>query len=268
MYRRSPHWNLVFEDGRAIASAGGDELYLLDELDEAQAKRLCDAWHAGALDGLGASDPLAPMLVELARLGVLTATARAPTPEATLRYGLRGLDATGLAGLARLVDELGRAHGRLARDDEHAELIVWFRAGGRLVDSLGDYRAVRAPHLFVDVAYHHTLSLGPLVWPGETACLGCYAGRIRHAWGDPEPPPEPLAAGHAPLIAALVVEQLAQFQSTGSCPSLVERAIAFNLPRLSTRSERVHRLPWCPYCFPGETPYGAGSFALPWRANP
>jgi hypothetical protein len=267
MYRPSPHWNLLLEDDRAIASAGGDELYLLDELDAAEAKRLVAAWQAGTLDALAPSDALAPMLAQLARLGVLVATPRAPAPGEGLRYAVRGLGPAH-AALARLVDELARAHGSLARDDERPDLIVWFRVAGRLLDALGDYGAVRAPQLFVDAAYHHTLSLGPLVWPGETACLGCYSGRIRHAWGDPEPPPEPLAAGHTPLVAALVVEQLAQFQATGSCPALVERAVSFNLPALATRSERVHRLPWCPYCFPGDTPYGAGSFALPWRASP
>ncbi|HZS37851.1 MAG TPA: hypothetical protein VFF06_13530 [Polyangia bacterium] len=264
MYRPSPNWTLLYEDDRAIASAGADELYLLDELDGAQARRLVEAWRAGTLDALAGGE-LRPMLEKLAQLGVLLKVARAPG--GTLRYAVRGLGAEH-AALERLIGELAREAGGLQRSDEDPDLIAWFRAGGTLLDALGDYRAVRAPHLFVDVAYHHTLSLGPLVWPGETACLGCYGGRIRHVWGDPEPPRAPLAAAHAPLIAALVVEQLRQFAATGSCPALVERAVAFNLPSLETRAERVHRLPWCPFCFPPETPYGAGSFALPWMVNP
>jgi hypothetical protein len=267
MLRPSPHWTLLLEGDRAIASAGGDELYLLDELSGDQARRLVEAWRAGALDGAAAD--LAPMIDKLARLGVVVKTTRAPSPANELRYGVRGLGEAH-APLARLVDQLAQTSAGLRRDDARAELIVCMRASGTLFDALTDYEQVKTPHVFVDVAYHHTLSLGPLVWPGETACLSCYAGRIRHAWGDPAAPPEPLAAEHAPLVAALVVDQLRQFAATGSCPALVERAVAFHLPSLETKSERVHRLPWCPRCFPGDAPYGAGSFALPWfeKVNP
>jgi bacteriocin biosynthesis cyclodehydratase domain-containing protein len=147
-----------------------------------------------------------------------------------------------------------------------ADLLVWIRTRTSLLDTLGDYATVRVPHLLVDLAYHHTLSIGPLVWPGDTACLGCFGGRIRHLWGDPTPPAAPRALAALPLAASLVQTELDVFRERGSCPALVERAVVLDLETLTTRVERVHRLPWCPFCFPPGAEHGAGSFALPWAA--
>ena len=35
-----------------------------------------------------------------------------------------------------------------------------------------DYAQIYKPHLFVDLTFHHIISIGPLVFPGATACLG------------------------------------------------------------------------------------------------
>ncbi len=260
MYQMSPQWTLLLEEDQLVASAGADELYLVDEASPVEARALHGAWRSGqpgTFDALGAA--FAPLLGKLEKLGALQRTRR--PPGATLRFALRAPVAIGVALDALLETDLQHT------DERDAELLVWVRASGTLMETLEPYATVRLPHLFVDLAYHHTISLGPLVWPGETACLGCLAGRIRHTWGDPEPPPAPEASTHVALAAALVREQLAEYRRLGSCPQLVERTVSFNVSTLATRTERVHRLPWCPWCFPGETPYGAGSFALPWARS-
>lgn len=40
------------------------------------------------------------------------------------------------------------------------------------------YQSIAKPHPLVHLAFHHTLSLGPLVFPGETACVACLQGRV------------------------------------------------------------------------------------------
>jgi bacteriocin biosynthesis cyclodehydratase domain-containing protein len=261
----SAGWTLLLEDGRLIASAGADALYLLDQLDALDARALHDAWHADSLAKLVGKHDAA--LDALSRIGALAAP---PPAAATVRFSveLSSADAAQAAALALAFDALcdpARAAPSLIRvDGNRADLVVLVRGGGTLLDAAECAGKLRVPHLFVDVAYHHTISLGPLVWPGETACLQCLAGRIRHGWGDPAPPPAPFVSERAGLIAALVREELERFAVTGSCARLVERTVSIDLATWATRGERVHRLPWCRACFPSETAYGTGAFALPW----
>jgi bacteriocin biosynthesis cyclodehydratase domain-containing protein len=266
-YRKSPEWTLLLEADQLVASAGADELYLVDEVQPAEARALHRAFGDDTLAALPAAYDA--ILRKLERLGAIVRAQPVAGPR--LRASVRsagGSDAAAAPVAAAIAAAIeADADGGLARVDEReAELVVWVRGAGTLFDAIGGeaYARLRTPHLFVDLAYHHTISIGPLVWPGETACLGCLTGRIRHTWGDPEPPPAPRASAHAGLAAALVLEQLREFRRSGSCPTLVERTVSLNPSTLETRSERVHRLPWCPFCFPAETPYGAGSFALPW----
>jgi bacteriocin biosynthesis cyclodehydratase domain-containing protein len=258
--RNHPAWRLLLEDDKLIAVAGADELYLVDEVDAAGARALHDAWQAEAWEPLAAG-PLGAAVAKLERLGAIQRTLSGPRP--ALSYAVLAVgDAGAFAGRLGALVEAGIAEAPLAT----ADVVVIVRAAGPLL-ALGDAAAgLRVPHLLIDVAYHHTVSIGPLVWPGETACLVCLAGRIRHAWGDPEPPPAP-AAGASPLATALVADALWELRRTGGCAALVERTVAFDLARLTSKSERVHRLPWCPRCFPEERPHGAGSFALPWKGS-
>jgi bacteriocin biosynthesis cyclodehydratase domain-containing protein len=255
----SPHWTLFVEDERLIASAGGDAHYLVDEASPAEAHALAQAFAAGRLGALAPS--LEPLVAKLAALGALVHAGSRPEP--TLAWSLRGPEP-----LARAVAELGRteAGAQLERVEEGAaQLIVLVRTRGTLLELLDEAGPpLEAPHLLLDLAYQRTIALGPLVFPGETACLSCLAGRIRRAWGDPPPPAAPEAAQHVGLAAALVRQQLATFAREGSCPALVERTVAYDLATLESRGERVHRLPWCPRCFPPEQAYGTGQFALPW----
>jgi hypothetical protein len=253
----------MLESGRLVMLAGADELYLVDELDGALAARFHDAFQRDALDELARSEPSVATLLE--RLSVAGAVHRglAAAPD-LVRYGWLAIGESSTAFMAR-VDALASAHAGLVRAElEQASLVLVVRADASWRATLDRTQALEVPHVLVDLAYRSTVGLGPLVWPGSTACLGCFAGRITSAWGDPEPPPAPGATDHVELVAALVLEQLRTFQRTGSCDALVERALTLDVVSFQTRRDLVHRLPWCPRCFPAHEPHGSGSFALPW----
>lgn len=256
----SPAWTTLLDGGQLILSGGADAHFLVDEVDAQGAERVHRAWHAGAIGELEGDPALRPVLEAFARLGAVACARRAP---GTLRCDLV------FAGdrddeLAALLRAFAGKHGvRIEGAADPAELVVVCRTNADLL-AAAKSAPPGAPHLLVDVAFQHTVSIGPLVWPGETACIGCLAGRIASAWGDPRPPPAPAAGEARELVAALVVEKLRQFASFGTCPSLVERAVAIDLATLETRSDRVHRLPWCPSCFPEGAPAGGGTLPLPW----
>jgi bacteriocin biosynthesis cyclodehydratase domain-containing protein len=110
------------------------------------------------------------------------------------------------------------------------------------------------------VAYHHTVSLGPLVVAGETACFACLAGRIGAAWGDPAPPERPAVLGGAGLAAALAVRELEAV--AGGDVRLANATAAYDLASHRVLVETLYRLPWCPIC--GDRSAPEGPIALPW----
>lgn len=266
MLRPSPEWTLVVEEGRLILSGGADALYLVDEVTGAAAEALAEAFARDRLDALAQAQPaVARALVRLERIGAIV-RAR-PAPATPLRAALVGVPA--LDGeLARTIAQLAGAEAAIVTEGPALTVVV--RASGTLASLAEACAGLAGPHLLVDVAHHETIVLGPLVWPSETACVSCLAGRVVRAWGDPPPPPSPRAGQSRALVAALVVEELRRFAALGDLPRLVERTTAIDLATWRSRTERVHRLPWCPRCFPVETdgaaaaPHGAGSFALPW----
>jgi len=265
MLRPSPEWTLVLEEGRLILSGGADALYLVDEVSGAAATALAEAFAADRLEALDVPGlGLERALVRLERIGAIV-RAR-PTPAAPFAVALGGTPAAIDAALVSTIALLA-GDGVSIVTDGAAALTVLVRVSGTLAELAESSARLDGPHLLVDVAQRETLVLGPLVWPGETACLSCLAGRVVRAWGDPPAPTAPRASRAHALIAGIVVEELRRFAALGDLPRLVERTTAIELETWRTRSERVHRLPWCPRCFPtgpeGRA-YGAGSFALPW----
>ena len=152
----------------------------------------------------------------------------------------------------------------LADDPGVADLLVIIRSSSPLTDLIEQYEEIDLPHLFVDIAYDHTISLGPLVFPGQTACLRCFVMRITRNWGDAQPPLDSGASDSTELIAALVFEQVKTFQKIGSCPELVEKSWSFNLRAMTAQTDAIFRLPWCPTCFPQGAGPEAGALSLPW----
>lgn len=249
---------MFLEGDRLVASGGADALFLLDELDPAQARALHELWQGGDLRSVPAE--LEPAVRDLARLGAIVP---AVEPAPTLAFDLAALGDA--AAVVAAVDALlGQARTLQRVEPAESRLTVLVRAGGSLLEAAKLAEGWTRPHLLVDLAYHHTTSIGPLVFPGETACLTCLAGRIRFAWGDPQAPPRALASRRAALAAGWIVDQLGVFRDTGTCSGLVARALALDLEGLTARAERVHRLPWCDACYPDERGLGSGRVLLSW----
>lgn len=134
----------------------------------------------------------------------------------------------------------------------------------QLLETAG-YRSVTTPHLLVDVAFHHTISLGPLVFPSETACLACLEGRIATRWGDESPPPAPRVAteyaGFVRELIALEVGRIARGET-----SLTNATIAWDVDARTVTKNQLLKVPLCPMCAHGSDKDN-GSLLLPWRRN-
>jgi bacteriocin biosynthesis cyclodehydratase domain-containing protein len=104
------------------------------------------------------------------------------------------------------------------------------------------------PHLLVDAAYHHTLSLGPLVVPGDTSCLSCLVLRVWPSWGDDPPPSQPAATRRPGLLSAVVAAEIDKVAAGDT--GLVNRTVAVNLITWRTTEGTLLKAPWCPECSP------------------
>lgn len=132
---------------------------------------------------------------------------------------------------------------------EEADLLVVVRTSSSLPAILEalDYANVSTPHLLVDAGFHHTLSIGPLVFPGETACLACLHGRITERWGVAEETPEPLAAhDYRALIAALAATEIARFAAGDT--SLAHKTVVWNMAERTATAHQLLRVPLCAMC--------------------
>ena len=116
--------------------------------------------------------------------------------------------------------------------------MLFVRTDGRLADLCDDgYASLRAPHLLLDLAFDHTLCLGPLVFAGETACLACLASRVAHGWGDAAPPPRPRMAQQHMLAAGLValaIERILRHEDR----ALVNRTVAYDFAAFTRAVEQ------------------------------
>jgi bacteriocin biosynthesis cyclodehydratase domain-containing protein len=259
----SPQWTLFMDAGRLFASAGADEMYLLDSLDAAQAEKLLQACRSGDLDRIGDEDAaFAPIVAQLLEIGALFRGRRAPLARMALALRWSGAPLPGLQ--TGLLEQPGSETWAWTSADDEADLCLIVRTNGSLAQAAEAVADVRTPHLLVDLAYQHTLSLGPLVKRGQTACLACFAGRITRHWGDQPVPQSPGMLEHHRLAASLVALQVQRFQRFGTCPELIERLWSMDLNSLSSRFDALHRLPWCPQCFPDQAAMDGGRLPLPW----
>lgn len=102
-------------------------------------------------------------------------------------------------------------------------------------------------HLFVDLSFHHTVSIGPLVVPHETPCVSCLAGRVTQRWGQSDPPAEPaVSSSYARLSAALIATEIERVTSGDT--SLVGWTSSWNLADRTARRDWLLTTAACPVC--------------------
>jgi bacteriocin biosynthesis cyclodehydratase domain-containing protein len=243
-FEPSPQWSVTYNDGTLILSGGADQLFALEGVDAATAAEIVGLWSSGP-------PPTTPRALEIAgQLTDLGICRRTLTVTAPPRFALIGGGELSAAIETVLIKGLGA---RIS--DDHADLLIFVRTGGRLVETYPDGMLPATPHVLIDAAYHHTFSIGPLVVPGDTACLACLAGRIGYLWGDPPAPERPAIQRHLTLlaeIAALEIERIA-----GGDLGLAGQTVAYDFERRCVITGSVYKLPWCPVCGDGNEPDGS-----------
>ncbi|MEK8031990.1 hypothetical protein AACH06_14275 [Ideonella sp. DXS29W] len=253
IWHANPQWRLDIHDDHLVVSAGADEVYLVDEAPADTLATLMQAWQDQRCGSL-ANDPVVGAAVrQLRRLGALLpadALHHTAQPRAALRW------------FGQPWPELESALQRHGwRWDDDAALQLCVRTDASWAEMLHDYQhqPPRRTHVLLDLAYHHTLCLGPLVVPGQTACLACFGHRVAHRWGDLPPPPAPANRHRLAGIAALMADHV----TLGS--RCVEASLALDLRQFSITRSPAYLQPGCNVCASQRTsPPDTGSLALPW----
>ena len=257
----SPHWRLASVEGYLMAQAGADEVFIIDEVrpdEHARLISICEAGHAAAWsqdENLGAA------IRQLRRLGLVLPAQALAVMGPRVRLTWLGTSCTAFT------ESLTNQGWQVCSGDALASLNLLVRTDASWSHVLDTYAAwhEQGPHLLIDLSCHHTLSVGPLVVPGQTACVECLAHRITRRWGDLPPPAQPQVLRHAAGVAALLCA------STQLGPALVERVVTMDLRHLRTTQHRVHPMPGCPACEASRQQTHlelAMPFQLPWiRSN-
>ncbi len=258
-YAADRSWTLVHDRGLLVLHAGADELFAIEDVSDAVAAELLALWSEPVMRP-GTLSQEAGDVFEQLKAARIVRNVVAPRPQYALGLRFAGMPDAALA--TALVAALP-AEVKLAEDGADADLLLIVRTDGTLAQLTGDdYADLTTPHLLLDLAFGHTISLGPLVFAGQTACLACLAGRISHLWGDLEPPPRPRMTEHPGLAAGLAALAVGEILLRAG-RSLVNRTVAYDFAAHGVRSDSVYRLPMCPAC---STAGGArrGSIELPW----
>jgi bacteriocin biosynthesis cyclodehydratase domain-containing protein len=174
----------------------------------------------------------------------------------TLRVAILGDDSK----LAPIID----TNIKIVESNQDYDLALIIRTNSTYSDLLKDvdYQSIIKPHLLVDIAFHHTLSIGPLVFPAETACIACLQGRITTRWGDNTPPPKPLVATkYERVIPELIATELARIAKDDT--SLTNKTVSWNFQERAIKKDQLLKVPICPVCTQNKIDQ-RGALALPW----
>jgi bacteriocin biosynthesis cyclodehydratase domain-containing protein len=257
-YTRNDNWNVQYENKILLLNAGSDHLYAVTDLEDKVANEILDLWKTNFEQPLDLSNRAREILEELKSAGIVHIKV---SNNRELNFDVKYLGNNSKSiydKVARIIE----ADGALNLCDSNAsDFTLFLRTNCGWKDILDVYECSK-PHLLVDVSYHHTVSLGPLVVPPETACLGCLVGRITNLWGDPSPPASPKIQENENLIASMIVMELKKIAENDQ--SLINRTVSFNFKDYKVQSDTLYKLPWCPYCGQKEEHTKAGSIEIPW----
>lgn len=273
-YSTDPHWALVHEPGLLLVHAGADQLFAIEDVCDAAAAEVLGRWRGGAISRDGLSQEADDVFGQLVSAGIICNLLE-PRVEYSVALRFAGSRDTRLE--AAVADALPAGivlGGGGPRDGggggmggggggEKCDLVLFVRTDGRLHEVVaGDYASLRTPHLLLDLAFDHTISVGPLVFARETAGLCCLAGRLWSRWGDRTPPSRPRVTEHPGLSGGLVAMTIANVLLRQD-RSLVNRTVAYDFRAHEVTAQSVYRLPICPICGTGVAA-AQGRIALPW----
>lgn len=257
LLRRNPQWRLEAIDGMLLVSGGADELYVVDEAASGAVPKILSAYLSDACADLLADPECGAAIRQLRRLGALV-------PDAAADAGQSRECALHWWGdpSPHLEAALGEGGWTVRQEPSRGTLVFFVRTTFTWQEALRDYQAhvPRRPHLLLDLAYHHTISVGPLVVPEQTACIACFGHRLIRRWGDVPLPPEPGVSKSMAAVGALLA----------STPDLhltcFEQAVSLDLRRLTTSRSRVFQMPGCEVCrkWFSDSRLERGRIGLPW----
>lgn len=274
----SPAWTLLEQahDGRMllVLTGGADETYIVDEaVSDSCVHRVFEAWQNESLSSLQDDPECGAAVRQIQRVGALVPP-RALDEVNRFTVAWLGDPCEALMpALATMMAEYRIAlPGDAPRDavagaGAHIEdLLLVVRTNAQWEPALNTYAALRPRHrhLFVDAAYHHTVSIGPYVVPGETACVACLGHRVAHRWGDLPGPAKPAMSSRSQSIAAVLAPLLTE---PGGLLPFLDHSVSLNLQTLASVRDKVFQLPGCSVC-EGRHDLSAGALNLPWRVSP
>lgn len=269
-YQKNLCWNMLFEDGKLLITKGADEIYFIDDVNSKNAALIFDAYKDDTLDNLAIKEEEINITIKkLEKAGVIyKSKSSIEFPINKISVAIEWLGNKNIK-IQNLLEEFIKKSKNIIISDDTSKVSILFliRGSNKMVDLLKDYKKINVPHVLIDLAYDHTISIGPLVFPEETACLGCFVGRITRNWGDATPPEFSKVNESYELITSLILENIKTFQRLGSCPELIDQVWSLNLKDFSSKYDKIFRLPWCPICFPEKVQEGTGSFELPWKIS-
>ena len=241
-------WRLQRVGEQLFVSGGIDATYLLDELQGDALARFLQAWDTDTLSRWPDLPRHGALIDKLVTLGALfrPVDARTSPPVVGLRWA--GAACPPFAQALQAAASSGDAPAWRLSDGAVADITLVVRTDAPMLATSQQSTDIDGPHLLVDLAHHETVVVGPFVVPGQTACLGCLAGRMSHLWGDPPPAPEPAMLSRSVLMASLVAVHLDTFARCGSMPALVQHAWSLSLASWESHLHPVFLLPWCPLC--------------------
>ncbi len=251
-YRLLPEWTVIQTDKSLIISGGADARYEI-ELENDEKSFFASLKYDQTFNRSSLIDRDQRVLEELI-------TAEIIVPE--LQKG-KVLKFTVMGDDNKLILNTGKQLLQV-KDDQVYDLALIVRTNSTYADLLGkiNYQSINKTHLLVDTAFHHTLSLGPLVFPGETACIACLQGRVSNRWGDEVPPIVPqITKNYAGVASELIATELARIAAGDT--GLTNKTISWNFLDRATKKDQLLKVPLCPICSQNKIDQ-RGALALPW----
>ncbi|HVK20853.1 MAG TPA: hypothetical protein VM677_05785 [Actinokineospora sp.] len=250
----NPAWHAQARAEGLVVFAGADLVYLVPDVPTADAHRLAALFDGRDVEPADLPESTRAVLPQLQTLGALR-------PAALPRDGAARTLSVGTQVLGDASPELLSALATAFPPVSSADVLVVVRTTARLAELVGLSAGLVQSgqiHVLLDLAFHHTVALGPLVVPGASSCLECLARRAGQRWGDPKPPPAPKAAAYPDLPITLAAHALREL-GDGSL-ALLQRTIAYDLRTLTTTAEDVLPSADCAAC---ARPH-PGRITLPW----
>lgn len=254
----NPAWTLRRgTEQQLLCSAGADQLFAIEELEAYVILEILNCWGKGLFNSAKLSKRANEIVEQLLSAGIVRP--KLGKTDKNIQIAIVGDPKY----TAKIKPSLQQANSATS-EEKMADLKIVLRTSqsyAQLLDEL-DYSNLKTPHLLVDMGFHHTVSIGPLVLPGQTACLACLQGRLTNRWGDNPPPSEPAMLNYIGFARELLNVELAKLINDKDY-SLVQKTVVYDLNERQVQVNPLYKVPLCPICANNSLDI-SGMIALPW----